>query len=230
MTKSTQRRTTRSGPYECRWTKLPVTLDGRLSEPAWQQARLLKDFTIAGTRKPATTATVARLLWDDTHLYFGAKMEDQDVYALHEGHDSPFGGDDVIELFLKPSRTLPYYWEIHVTPNGATRDYFFARRNAGPAERWQSHHTGMKAAATVDGTLNHWEDRDRGWSAEAAIPWSAFQKWGGKPKPDDRWTFMVSRYDYSVHLEPGVELSASCVLPAVNYHLFEHYQELVFVR
>lgn len=155
-------------------------------------------------------------------------MEDADVYGLHEGHDPAFGGDDVIELFVKPSRSSPLYWEFHITPRGATRDYFYARRAAGPNERWIAYDSGMKADVTVDGTLNHWEDRDRGWTAEVAIPWAAFERMGGRPRRGDSWRFLVGRYDYSVHLEAGLELSASSILPEEYFHLFEHYQDMIF--
>jgi hypothetical protein len=205
-----------------------------LDEPAWQQAvRLDRFYLMMGDGKntqPPTTRTTARLLWSDQYLYFAAEMEDTDLYGSHEGHDPPFGSDDIIELFVKPRPDLPYYWEFHVTPRGATRDYFYARRHAGGDERWLAYNSGMQAAVTLEGTLNHWEDRDRGWTVEVAIPWSAFEKMGGKPKPGDRWAFLVSRYDYSVHLEHGLELSACAPLPQVNFHLYESYPWMRFKK
>ncbi len=217
-----------SNLYTCRRVESRISLDGKLNEAAWCHADLLTGFVVAGAKKPATFQTTARLLWDDRFLYFGAEMEDADIYGLHEGHDPPFGGDDVIELFVKPSRQKPSSWEFHVTPRGATRDYFYARRGAGPNERRIAYDSGMRAVVSLDGTLNHWEDWDKGWTVEMAIPWSAFEKMGGRPKPGERWTFMASRYDYSVYLEEGLQLSASSILPQANYHLFEFYRDLIF--
>lgn len=218
--------------YVCRWTEKTLTIDGKLNEPAWEEAiRLDRFFLMVGDGKntrPPSTRTIARLLWSDKYLYFAAEMEDTDLYGSHEGHDPPFGGDDIIELFVKPRQDLPYYWEFHVTPRGATRDYFWARRGAGADDRWMAYNAEMQAAVTLDGTLNHWEDRDRGWTVEVAIPWSAFERMGGRPQPKDRWAFLVSRYDYSVHLERGLELSACTPLPQVNFHLFESYPFMVF--
>ena len=219
-----------SKPYPCRWTDESIHIDGRLDEESWKRAERLDGFLVAGKEQPANFGTVARLLWSNTHLYFAATMDDADIYGLHEGHDCPFGGDDVIELFIKPSRSAPPYWEFHVTPRGATRDYFWARRAAGPEARWMAYDSGMQAAVTLDGTLNHWEDRDRSWTAELAIPWTAFEKTGGPARAGDRWTFLVSRYDYSVYQENGVELSTSCHLPQANFHLQESYGELLFTR
>ncbi|MBI4028396.1 MAG: carbohydrate-binding family 9-like protein [Verrucomicrobia bacterium] len=240
--------------YTCRRVEGSIRMDGKLDEPSWRHADVLTAFVVAGKRKPAIFQTTVRLLWDDRFLYFGAEMEDADIYGLHEGHDAPFGGDDIIELFVKPDRRKPPYWEFHVTPRGATRDYFYARRGAGPNERWMVYDSGMRAAVSLDGTLNHWEDRDKGWTVEMTIPWIAFatcalacqslgqpssasqaaggdrREMGGRPQPGDRWTFLASRYDYSVHLEEGLQLSASSILPKANYHLFEFYRDLVFAE
>ena len=172
--------------YSCHWTDQLIAIDGKLRAPAWKRAPVLTDFFLAGTRKRATTATAARLLWSETHLYFLAEMEDTDLYervsklalpwwrerpacdfcgnpndhkrdaratmqfqntlyGSNEGHDPPFGGDDLIELFVKPGRSQPTYWEFHVSPRGATRDYFYARRHAGGDERWIAYNSGMKA-------------------------------------------------------------------------------------
>ena len=49
----------------------------------------------------------------------------------------------------------------------------------------------------IEGTLNDHEDEDEFWQLEAAIP-----------EPGDEWLFHLSRYDYSVYLPEGVELSS----------------------
>ena len=180
---------------------------------------------------PAKSRTVARLLWSDEYLYFAAELIDRDIYATHaDEHDPPFGGDDIAELFVKPSRDHPYYWEFHVTALGATRDYFYARRSAGGDSRWKPYETGMRAAARVQGTANNWEDRDQRWIVEMAIPWSGFDRSGGRPNPGDYWTFLVARYDYSVYLDAGVELSVAAPLPQAAFHLHEHYPYIMFVK
>ena len=89
---------------------------------------------------------------------------------------------------------------------------------------------GMEAKVTVVGTLGNWEDRDNKWIAEMRIPWSAFARSGGRPKVGDLWRFLVSRYDYSVHLEEGCELSAAAPLPIQSYHIFEYYPYVVFAK
>ncbi len=66
---------------ECRWAKSPIKIDGVINEAAWDGAQEIKDFAVFWQNRKARTATTARLLWDDAHLYFMADMEDQDLYA-----------------------------------------------------------------------------------------------------------------------------------------------------
>lgn len=225
--------------YECHRATTPPVVDGKLDDPAWAQAVEIENFVVppkmdwtrfAMTRaRRATSRAHAWLLWDDQFLYFAAELEDRDLYCVTgPGHDNPFNVDDIAELFLKPSDESPCYWELHVVPTGGTRDYFYARRGAGGEKRWMKYDSGMFARVTLYGTLDNWEDRDNKWVVEMRVPWSAFERWGGKPKVGDLWRFMVSRYDYSVHLEEGCELSAAAPLPWANFHLFEYYPYLRF--
>lgn len=230
----------KSKAYRCVRAQGPIVLDGRLDEPSWARAQRIEGFIIPPSMDwvtfsmkpavPANSDAVVRLMWDDKFLYFGAEVYDRDIYATHSGHDEPFGNDDLVELFVKPSRKLPYYWEFHMMPSGGTRDYFYARRGAGGADRWLPYESGMKMKARVIGTLNNWQDRDQKWIVEMKIPWSAFARWGGRPKVGDYWNFLVARYDYSVYLKAGLEHSAAAPLPYLSYHLFEYYPYLTFVE
>ena len=227
--------------YTCHRATQAIVLDGQLSDAAWQHAQLIDGFVVPpamdwetfamSPRRPAASASHVRLLWDDRYLYLGAELEDQDIYCVTPmGHDASFNVDDIIELFVKPSDALPYYWELHVVPSGGTRDYFYARRGAGGDHRWMRYESGMQARVKVFGTRNDWEKRDSKWVVEMRVPWAAFKQTGGRPRTGDLWRFMVSRYDYSVYLEDGCELSAAAPLPWQNYHLYEHHPYLKFAE
>ncbi len=232
--------TDRDKAYPCVRADGPIVIDGKLDDPAWRRATVIERFIVPPrmdpvarvmtTAAPALSQTHARLMWDGEYLYFGAELDDQDIYCVTpDRHDAGFGTDDIVELFVKPSDALPYYWEFHVVPSGGTRDYFYARRNAGGDSRWMVYESGMHARVSLQGTLDDWADRDTGWVAEMRIPWSAFAQMGGQPLPGAMWRFLVSRYDYSVHLPEGCELSAAAPLPIQSYHLYEYYPYLRFV-
>src|SRR5262249_9333793 len=95
---------------ECRWASGPIKIDGALDEAAWQKADVLKVFAVYWEHRSPKTATKARLLWDDNHLYFAAELEDSDLYADVTQRNGMTWTNDVFELFFKPSiRKLAYY-------------------------------------------------------------------------------------------------------------------------
>lgn len=214
----------------CRRARGPITVDGKLDEPAWKSAHTIEHFAIPITHRNPKQPTSARLLWDDDTLYLAVVMADADVYAMKKKHDSFTWEDDVVEIFLKPSGLKHPYYEIHVNPIGTTLDLGFGRRGAGTIDRWTPWESGLKAAVHVGGSLNNWQDTDSGWVVEASIPLKAFTATTPKPQLGDRWLFAVCRYNYSVYMENGLELSSSARLTTGNYHQFEDYDLLEFVE
>jgi hypothetical protein len=213
---------------ECRWAAGPIQIDGRLDEAAWQKAQVLRDFAVFWEKRPAKTATRARLLWDDANLYFAAEMEDSDLYADITEANSMTWLNDVFELFFKPAADDRKYYEFQVNAAGTQLELFLPSRGAGGWQRFKAKRLGMTSAVTLQGTLNHWEDKDTGWTVEGRIPWTAFAPSGGKPKAGAKWRFALCRYDYSAAFEEP-ELSSTAPLTVSNFHRYEDYGELTFV-
>jgi len=215
----------------CRRVVGKINIDGKLNEPAWDRAYVLDEFRIPPEARKPRRPSSAQLLWDDQFLYLGVVMEDFDIYGLKKDRDSRTWEDDVVELFIKPSDVDPPYYEIHVTPNGTVLDLLFGRRGAaGSIDRWKGWDSKIKTAISVSGTVNNWRDKDKGWILEAAIPLSAFASTTPKPQLGDRWWFAVCRYNYSVYLEEGRELSSSAPLSVLDFHRFEDYDILDFAE
>ncbi len=218
--------------FECRWTDTPITIDGKADEEAWKHAQVIDNFYLPWLGKnarAAKTATKAKLLWDRENLYFFAEMEDTDLYADVTEHDGQLWDNDVFELFFKPADDKPGYYEFQVNAAGAVLDMFLPRRGAGGYQRFKKDGDfHIDAKVKLDGTLNHWQDKDKGWSVEGRIPWKDFLRTGGRPEPGENWKFALCRYDYSVDFE-GPELSTCAPLKASNFHAFEDYATLKFV-
>ena len=216
--------------FECHRTLSPIVIDGKLDEPDWEQAQGMEDFREPGTGLPARQPTLARFLWDDRFLYVAITMEDRDITGVKTQHDDKVWEDDVAELFLKPSESSPAYYEFQVNPLGTTLDLLIARRGAGTFDRWTPWESGMKAKANIQGTVNDWRDKDRGWIVEMAIPLSAFQDASPTVQLGDRWRFAVCRYNYSVDLPGGLERTSSAPLREMDFHRFEDYDWLEFAE
>ncbi|HPD16321.1 MAG TPA: carbohydrate-binding family 9-like protein [Planctomycetota bacterium] len=214
----------------CRRAAGKIAIDGKLNDPAWDRAYVLDDFRIPPEGRKPRHPSSAQLLWDDEFLYLGVVMEDFDLLALKKERDAWLWEDDVVELFVKPSDVEPAYYEIEINPLGTVLDLLIGRRlAAGSIDRWKDWDSRIQVAISVSGTVNNWKDKDKGWIVEAAIPLSAFTP-TPKPQLGDRWRFAVCRYDYSVYLEAGQELSSSARLSALDFHRFEDYDILEFAE
>ncbi|MFT5466876.1 MAG: glucose/arabinose dehydrogenase [Verrucomicrobiales bacterium] len=218
--------------HQIRWAAEPITIDGKADEKIWETAQVIDKFQLGWLAEPrdALTKTKARLLWDRDFVYFFAEMEDTDLYADETKHDGNLWENDVFELFFKPSPKHPGYYEFQVNPTGAILDVFYPRLNAGGLKRFiDDFEFHVEAAVQLNGTLNHWEDTDEGWSCEGRIPWTDFVKTGGPPAPDEIWKFTLCRYDYSVDLEGGKDSSSVAPLSRYNFHWWEDYLPVKFI-
>ena len=111
-------------------------------------------------------------------------------------------------------------------------ELYLPSRGAGGYNRFASRtKLGMESAVQLRDrrdTLNDYRDKDKGWTVEGRIPWTAFKAAGGKPKPGDKWRFALCRYDYSVAFERP-DLSSTAPLTVPDFHHYEDYNDLVFV-
>ena len=80
-------------------------MDGRLDEPAWVGAPAVGHFKFAWWQEGDKEQTVAKLLWDDDHLYVAFICQDAHIWAEHTRRDSAVYRDDCVQVFLDPGRT-----------------------------------------------------------------------------------------------------------------------------
>ena len=155
------------------------TIDGNLDEPMWKTATPITHFTHAHTYRPAGTATEARLLWDDQHLYVGFRCAH--AASKHESDDTAHSNErafwrhDHVEMLIAAGNAPTRYHRIALNSQGERYDAIAindARLNVhrlpelvmmplhrGLDESWSSH-----ADHAVIGSTD-------AWTAELAIPW-----------------------------------------------------------
>jgi hypothetical protein len=194
--------------YSCHRTARPLAIDGKLDKAAWQAAQWTDWFVdIEGDKKPTPRfKTRAKMLWDDTYYYIAAELEEPDVWATLTEHDSVIFHDNDFEVFLNPTDDGLRYFEFEMNALNTGWDLFLPKpyRMDGHADNsWEI--PGLQTAVHVDGTLNHPGDRDRGWTVEIAMPWSAFVERSGKGKPDlgDSWRMNFSRVEWHTKVTGG---------------------------
>lgn len=203
----------------------PVKIDGILDDAVWKKAPAYPLQLDLAAQKAGHTLHEdgeVRLAWDAKHLYVAARFTDSDIVA--EGKEDQlhhYSMGDLLEVFLKPEDET-WYWELYATPAGKKTSFFFPGRGRLGLPSCFKYSCGLTVAAHCDGTLNRWEDRDREWTAEMAMPIEDLTSRGETFAPGARWRVLASRYNYSRYL-PNKELSMAPALPQTNYHLTENY-------
>ncbi len=219
----------------------PLTIDGKLDEPSWQQAPRSPRFVDLITGKPTIHDTRAAVLWDDTYLYVGFWVEEPFVEAKLTERDSQIFTENDIEVFVAGANA---YYEFELNALGTVYEACFVwedayerdgyskaaefTRTADGARPWNGggfdQHPrgprlgffswdlpGLKAATHVEGTINDNADRDRGWTAEIALPWSGMQwlaKGDGRalpPRDGDIWRMDFSRFNTYREAQPAAD-------------------------
>lgn len=214
--------------FLCHWAPGPIAIDGVAEEAAWQKAQVIDGFKIPASDLKPQTATRARLLWDRQYIYFYADLEDRDLFGDITERDAMTWNNDVFEIFLKPGRSEPGYYEFQVNVAGTEMDLFLPdQKSGGYAALKSANSFQMKTAVMRRGTLDNRNDTDEGWSVEGRIPWIDFMPTGGRPDVDEVWSMALCRYDYTLGQPP--QLSSCAPLSKFNFHLVEDYAQLRFV-
>ncbi|MBK36403.1 MAG: hypothetical protein CME26_12870 [Gemmatimonadetes bacterium] len=173
----------------------PITVDGRLDEPAWVGAPSVGAFVFPWYEAGKKEQTVAKLLWDDEHLYAAFICEDAHISAEHTERDSEVWKDDTVEVFTAPDPDRPQmYFNLEMNVLGIFLDQFHPEGPGVPVEEeWNA--DGVRISTTVVGTLNDDSDEDEYWILEAAIPFANFREVAKHtpPEPGDVWRLNLNR-------------------------------------
>ncbi len=216
---------------DCRWTEQAPKIDGKLDDPAWKTAAVIDRFPLFWNKSDPGPAhsTKARLLWDRDALYFAAEMTDSDVRVFGTKHNDYLWNGDVFEMFFKPSRDRPEYYEFQSNPKSVLFEASFLARHK-PVEPFEtSRPMGMSAVAVTDGTPDNPGDTDKGWTVEGKIPWTAFEPSNARPEPGATWSFALCRYDYFGPEKTEPIMMSSAPLTRRDFHRFEDYGRLKFL-
>ena len=215
--------------YTCYQASGPIMIDGKLDEPAWQQADVIDVVHPFQPEDPSyISPTKARVMWDKDNIYLAVECVDDDIWSYSDEADEDLWRGDVAEVFIKPSTSMPAYCEFVMAPSGALYDARYPSRGAGGANRFRKWSSKAKVATVINGSDGDWKDTDTGYVVEMAIPLSAFDDIAKKPVVGDTWSFGVFRYDYSKSFEDKLLIMSIPESLKYGYHYYEGYQPLVF--
>jgi hypothetical protein len=202
-----------------------ITIDGKLDEQVWRAAARTSSFVDPSTGRPNREIQVrgnARLLWDDNGVYVAIDVRDKDVVGGFKKEDKNphLWTKDTAEIMIDPEGDGDNadYYEIQINPQNLVFDSQFDKYNEpktepdGPFghEEWSAE---LKSAVNVDGTMDKSDDRDRGYTVEAFLPWKSFSKAKKiPPTAGDSWRMNF----YAMENNGGSSWSA--ILKQGNFH------------
>lgn len=150
--------------------KAPV-IDGKLDDPCWQQAKKSSAF-VDEYAFPVKTQTHFWICQKDDTIYLAMRAAydpanpPKTTPTNTKIHDGDFWQGEAVEFFFDlDNETTPGYYQLALTPEGVTGDFFCS----GPREseaRWEP-----KYQAEVN-----WTPKE--WTAELALPLAMFDRTG----------------------------------------------------
>jgi Carbohydrate family 9 binding domain-like len=201
----------------------PIKVDGVFDEPSWRAAKSTGAFRANDGSDSATSKVEARMLWDDSNLYFAFECEDTDLTATMRKRDEHLWKEEVVEIFIDPDGDEKNYIELEVNPLGAFLD-LFVLTPVIPIP-YESYNIPAKWAVKVDGTIQNSSDRDRGWSVELAMPLKdAVTAPNLPPKNGDRWRLNL----YRIERKPKDQLIAWSPTLKPSFHTPSRFGEVTF--
>lgn len=184
-----------------------IKIDGKDHEEDWSKAPWTDMFTnIINGEKGSTSRTAkCKMLWDEDFVYVFAKLEEPDIWASLEQHDSSVYQDNAFEMFIDLNGNGQDYFEFQINANGTVWDLIMNKpyRNGGKAlSNWDI--KGLKKAINIKGTLNEPFDIDDSWSMELSIPINALvDEHNSKLKAGMIWRMNFSRVEWEHQIVNG---------------------------
>lgn len=204
-------------------------IDGEFKESFWANASRDDKFWISTGEALSDARTSVMAVMDHNYLYIGFDVEDDDLYAELKNDDDPiYDKDDVVEIFIDPKGDGKIYYEIQVSAAGVKFDSKFNGRRKNRDDSWDSK---IKYAVKIDGTMNDGSDKDKGWKAEIAIPWSSIEDSVNiPPKDGDAWKVFFYRINrHTGKKSKSADFTAWTPPYANDFHNIKFMGDLIFV-
>ena len=194
--------------YLCYRTDIPLTIDGKATEKAWQKAQWTDDFCdIEGSQKPVPRfRTRAKMLWNNDYLYVLAELYEPHIWANLRQRDTVIFYDNDFEVFIDPDGDTFKYYEYEMNALNTQWDLMLTKpyRDGGKAlTDWN--YDGILSAVSVAGTVNNPADTDTCWTVEIAFPMKSFADTAIvlPVKSGNQWRINFSRVEWKTYIENG---------------------------
>ncbi len=205
----------------------PIKLDGELDEAAWTTAVATPSFVNTLTGAAAEPTVTVKTLWDDTNLYVAFEVADDFLKSTFANNDDHLWEQDAVEVMLDPDGDSTNYFELQVAPSNKSFDTRYDTRRMPKPFGHMDWNAGLTSGVKLRGKLND-DEADQGYTAEIAIPWTAFAAGTtphAPPKALDTWRINFFVMDERKEGQRSVGWSA----PRVgDFHTPKRFGKIVF--
>jgi hypothetical protein len=210
--------------YTAMKTGCVMAMDGILDEPAWQKAQPVGAFQFPWYESGDKEQTVAKILWDDTRIYFAFSCDDAHISAGIFNTNGGVSGDDCCEAFISPVPEGPArldYINYEINCIGTWLTGYHAKSRNKDLGYWADGH--LVIGRYIKGTCNKDDDVDTGWTLEFSIPWSHFKDFGASFPPKNGQVIHVGLNRCGGKTNPQYSQWAPSQTPQPNFHRPEDF-------
>lgn len=207
----------------------PIAVDGKLDEPAWNDAEVLSLSDSMGRTGSPRFPTKLRILYDEANLYVGFEAEDIDISERYQKRDDPIYEHEAVELFLMPGVKAPQtgpYVELQASPTGVLFDASFS----GPRQNMNRAYNATQTVGTQRiGSLNDPSDRDQRWVSEWKVPYNGIRGVSKPPQVGEEWRMNAFRIEkYRDGAKQHSEYTAWSPPQVGDFHAVHKFGRMVF--
>lgn len=172
-------------------TNQKINIDGKLDEEVWNKATSTGTFTNVAGDTRVKPGTFVKMLWNNEYLYIAFDCEDPDVWTSYTKRDDPLYKEETVEIMIDADGSGSTYYELQLNAANVVYDAYFPERRKDRDLDWDSK---IISAASVDGTRNKRDDKDKGYTVELAVPLSSIKD--ARPlKEGEKWRINFYRME-----------------------------------
>lgn len=206
-----------------------IVIDGLLDEPAWRQAPSAGDFHFKWHTQGEKEQTIAKMLWDDQHLYVAYYCHDKHISGEVIERHGPVSRDDAVEIFVAPNpNKLRNYYGYEMNVIGTMLNFTRADWYTGPffmepeGVRFRTSHHGIRPKLD--------DPKDTHWTLELAIPFHNFAKDAAHTPPHDGDTWRLNLNRAGGKTNPQYSTWSPVTSERPNFHVPESFGWARFVN
>ncbi|HPN37049.1 MAG TPA: carbohydrate-binding family 9-like protein [Melioribacteraceae bacterium] len=217
--------------YYIKFTEKPIDCFNPNNNKIWEETEVISLCNYMGDRPGYFPNVFVKLRYDKNNIYVLFMVKEKNVIAVSKNHFDPVFEDSCVEFFFSPDIYDPEaYFNLEVNCSGKV--LFGYRKNKSQKSIRISIEdiNSLEVNSTFKNkTINEEIKEEIDWFVSYKIPFSLIEKYSNKPMGNLKNNWRVNFYKCADKSSNPHWLTWNKVInPVPNFHLPEHFGELVF--